>query len=85
MAEREFRRLEGRQETLEKERAEIIRKTEAAASDTETLAQLKIETEQVAEAKRKNDQMIAQTTKRLEELEQTIAMKSAMKRQSDMT
>jgi hypothetical protein len=79
--ESEFRRLEERGETLERERAEIVRKTEAAAGDAATLAQLKIETEQMAEAKRENDRLIAQATKRIEELEYTIAMQ----RQSDMT
>ena len=54
----------------EKERAEINRKTEAAASDTETQAQLKIEAEQMAEAKRTNDRPIAQTKKRLAEVEE---------------
>jgi hypothetical protein len=43
--ESEFRRLEERGETLERARAEIARKTEAAAGDAESLAQLKIETE----------------------------------------
>ncbi len=76
-----FRGLGEKRETLEQERAEILRRTEAAAGDTETLAQLKIETEWVAEAKRENDRLIAQTTKRLGELEETIAMQ----RQSDMT
>ncbi len=80
-AENEFRRLEETQETLDKERAEIIRKTEAAAGDSDTLAQLKIETEQVAEAKRKNDHLMAEATKQLDQLEETIAMQ----RQSDMT
>jgi signal transduction protein with GAF and PtsI domain len=76
----EFRSLDEKRATLEKERAEIIRKTEAAAGDTETLAQLKIEIEWVAEAKRENDRLIAQATKRIQELEHTIAMQ----RQSDM-
>jgi hypothetical protein len=79
--ESEFHRLEGRREALDKERAEIIRKTEAAAGDTETLAQLKIETDQVAEAKRENDWLIARTKKQLDTLEETIAMQ----RQSDIT
>jgi hypothetical protein len=76
-----FRGLSEKRETLEQERAEIIRRTEAAAGDTETLAQLKIETEWVTEAKRENDRLIAQTTKRLGELEETIAMQI----QNDMT
>lgn len=79
--ESELRRLEGRQETLEKEHVDIIRRTEAAVGDAETLAQLKIETEWVAEAKRENDRLIAQTTKQLGELEETIAMQI----QNDMT
>ena len=79
--ESEFRRLEGRQETLEKEQAEIIRKTEAAAGDMEILARLKIETKQVAEAKRMNDRLLVQTRKKLVEVEKIIAMQ----RQSDMT
>ncbi len=79
--ESEFRRLEGRQETLEKEQAEIIQKTEAAAGDIEILAQLKIETNQVAEAKRMNDRLLVQTKMKLVDLEKIIAMQ----RQSDMT
>ncbi len=79
--ESELRRLEGRQETLEKEQAEIIQKTETAAGDIEILAQLKIETNQVVEAKRMNDRLLAQTKKKLVDLEKIIAMQ----RQSDMT
>ena len=80
-AESEFRKLEGRQKDLEKKRAGIIRKIEAANGDAETLAQLNIEIEQVAEAKREIDQLMAEPKKQLETLEQTIAMQ----RQSDMT
>ncbi len=85
MAERdrigsEVRRLDGRQETLENERAEMVRKTEAAEGDMETLAQLKIETDQLAEAKRMNDRLVAQATTRLVEVENMIEMQ----RQSDM-
>jgi uncharacterized protein (DUF3084 family) len=79
--ESELARLDERQATLEKERAEITRKTEAAAGDTETLAQLKIETEQMVEAKHTNDRLIAQTKKRLAEVEEIIGMQE----QSDMT
>ena len=77
----EFRRHKERQDTLENERAEIIRKTEAAAGDMKTLALLKIETEQAAEAKRTNDRLVAQTAKRLREVEKVIEMQ----RQSDLT
>jgi hypothetical protein len=80
-AETELRRFEERGKTLERECDQIVRKTEAAAGDAETLAQLKIETEQVAEAKRENDRLIAEATKRIEEFEYTIEMQ----RQSDMT
>jgi hypothetical protein len=67
--------------SLENERAEIARKAEGATGDTETLSQLEIETEQMAEAKRKNDRLIKQATKRLMEVEGVIAMQI----QSDMT
>ncbi len=72
--ESELTKLEKRQADLEKERAEITLKSETATGNTETLAQLKIETEQVAEAKRQNDRLIDQTTKRYKELESTILM-----------
>jgi hypothetical protein len=66
--------LNERQVSLEKERAEITQKAETTTGDTATLAQLKIETEQVAEAKRQNDWLINQTTKRLTEVERSITM-----------
>lgn len=76
----EYRKLEGRLETLDNELAEMARKTEAAAGDMETLAQLKIETEQLAEAKHMIDRQIVQTKKRLTVIEKVIAMQI----QSDM-
>ena len=79
--EGELRGLEGEREALEKQRAGIKRRTEAAAGDGETLAKLTIETEQMTEAKRKNDWQIAQATKRFEAIEETIEMQI----QSDMT
>lgn len=79
--ESEFRRLEEKQEILEKEQTEINRQTEAAAGDTEALARIKIETEQMAEAKHANDRLMAQTKERLSELDEIIDMQ----RQSDMT
>lgn len=72
--EGELRELEGKQAVLENERAEIGRKTEAAAGDAETLAQIKIETEQMAEAQHTNDRIMALTKKRLAEIEETIGM-----------
>jgi hypothetical protein len=60
--------------TLENELVEIARKAESTADDTETPARLKIATEQVAEAKRQNDRLIAQTAKRLKEVEKIIIM-----------
>jgi hypothetical protein len=72
--ESELVELDERQVSLEKERAEITRKAETTTGDTESLAQLKIETEQVAEAQRQNDRLIDQKTKRLTEVERTIAM-----------
>ena len=79
--ESELAQLNERQVALDKERAETTRKTEAAAGDTEILAQLKIEAEQAAEAKRMNDRLIAQTAKRLVEVRKVIAMQE----QSDIT
>jgi hypothetical protein len=79
--ESELRGFEDRQGALEKERAEISRRTEAAAGDSGTLAQLKIELDQLAEAKREIDHSVSVTTKRLEEIESVIAMQE----QSDMT
>lgn len=76
----EFRKLEQKWESLENDRTELIQKTKAAAGNLEALAQLKIETEQVAEAKRMVDRQIAQTKKRLKEVEKIIAMQV----QSDM-
>jgi len=76
----EFRGLEGRLETLEKEQAEIVRKTEVAAGNTKTLDQLKIETEQMTEAKRMLDRQIVQKKKRLAEVSKVISMQV----QSDM-
>jgi hypothetical protein len=77
----ELAKLEKDNTSLEKERAEIARKSEGATGDTGTLSQLEIETEQMAEAKRKNDRLIKQATKRLMEVEGVIAMQI----QSDMT
>jgi len=77
----EFRALEGKLEILEKEQAEIVRKTEATAGDTETQAKLKIETEQITETKHLFDQQIVQKKKRLAEVNKIIAMQA----QSDMT
>jgi hypothetical protein len=79
--ESELRQFEERQETLEKEGAELLRQTKAAEDDEEALAKLKIELEQLAEAKRENDRSIEQSTKRLEEIESLIAMQE----QSDMS
>ena len=76
----EFRKLEQKWESLENDRTELIQKTKAAAGNLEALAKLKIETEQVAEAKRMVDRQIAQTKKRLKEVEKIIAMQV----QSDM-
>jgi hypothetical protein len=76
----ELAKLEKDNTSLEKERAEIARKSEGATGDTGTLSQLEIETEQMAEAKRKNDRLIKQATKRLMEVEGVIAMQV----QSDM-
>ena len=76
----EFRKLEQKWESLENDRTELNQKTKAAAGNLEALAQLKIETEQVAEAKRMVDRQIAQTKKRLKEVEKIIAMQV----QSDM-
>jgi len=78
--ESELRRLEGRQETLEKEQAEMVGKTDEAAGDTKTLARLKIEAEQLTEAKRMLDRQIGQKKKRLGELNKIISMQV----QSDM-
>ena len=78
--EGDFRRLEEKQADLEKTHVDLIRKTNAASDDAEALAQLKIEIEQTAEAKREIDRLIAQTARQMEMLEQTIAMQS----QSDM-
>ena len=72
--------LEKRLVSLENERAEITRKAETATGDTEALAQLKIESEQLAEAMRRNDRLIDQATKRLTDVEGAIAMLE----QSDM-
>lgn len=77
----ELTRLDEKKTTLEKGRAELDRKTEAAAGNVATLAQLNIEADQLAEAKRMNDQLIARTAKRLAEIEGVIAMQG----QSDMT
>jgi hypothetical protein len=70
----EFHGLEGKLETLEKEQAEIVRKTEVAAGNTETLARLKIETDQMTEAKRMIDRQIVEKKKRLGELNKIISM-----------
>jgi hypothetical protein len=70
----ELAQLKKTQVTLENEQAEITRKVESSAGDKETSAQLKIATEQVAEAKRQNDRLIAQTAKRLTEIEKIIIM-----------
>ena len=70
----ELVKLDEKQVNLEKERTEIAKKAEEVTGDTETLAQLKIETEQVAEAKRQNDRLIKQTEKRLMEVEKVISM-----------
>jgi uncharacterized protein (DUF3084 family) len=78
--EGELSNFEERREKLEKQRAEVVRKTEAAAGDDQALAQLKIELDQLAEATRENDRSIAETTKRLEEIDTLIAMQE----QSDM-
>jgi hypothetical protein len=79
--ESELRQFEERQETLEKEGAGLLGQTKAAEDDEEALAKLKIELEQLAEAKRENDRSIEQSTKRLEEIETLIAMQE----QSDMS
>jgi hypothetical protein len=76
----EFRGLEGRLETLEKEQAEMVGKTDEAAGDTKTLARLKIEAEQLTEAKRMLDRQIGQKKKRLAEVNHIISMQV----QSDM-
>jgi hypothetical protein len=77
----ELAKLDKNNMSLENERAEIAQKAKGATGDTETLSQLEIETEQMAEAKRKNDRLIKQATKRLMEVEGVIAMQI----QSDMT
>ncbi len=77
----ELAKLDKNNMSLENERAEIARKAKEATGDTETLSQLEIETEQMAEAKRKNDRLIKQATKRLMEVKGVIAMQI----QSDMT
>ncbi len=77
----ELAKLEKDNTSLEKERAEIARKSEGATGDTGTLSQLEIETEQMAEAKRKNDRLIKQATKRLMEVVGVITMQV----ESDMT
>ena len=77
----ELAKLDKDNMSLENERAEIARKAKGATGDTETLSQLEIETEQMAEAKRKKDRLIKQATKRLMEVEGVIAMQI----QSDMT
>jgi predicted nucleic acid-binding Zn-ribbon protein len=79
--ESELRQFEERQETLEKDGAGLLGQTKAAEDDEEALAKLKIELEQLAEAKRENDRSIEQSTKRLEEIETLIAMQE----QSDMS
>jgi hypothetical protein len=58
--EGELRELEGKQAVLE--------------NDAETLAQIKIETEQMVEAQHTNDRIMARTKKRLAEIEETIGM-----------
>ena len=78
--EGELRGFEKQQDALEKNGAELRRKSEAAAGDGNALAKLKIELDQLAEAKRENDRSIAQVTKRLDELDTLIAMQE----QSDM-
>ena len=72
--ERELAELKVKQASLEKERAQVARNAETAAGNTEALALLKIETEQMAEAKRQNDRLIDLTTKRLMDVEKNIAM-----------
>jgi hypothetical protein len=78
--EGELRGFEKQQDALEKNGAELRRKSEAAAGDSDALAKLKIELDQLAEAKRENDRLIAMATKRLEEIETLIGMQE----QSDM-
>jgi hypothetical protein len=72
--------LNKRRASLDEEQADIARKAETTTGDTATMAQLKIETEQVAEAKSQNDRLIDQATKRLKEVENTIFMQ----KQSDI-
>jgi hypothetical protein len=70
----EWTQLTERQAVLENERAEIAGKVNATAGDTQALARLKIENEQVDEAKRANDRLIAEKVKRLKEIEETIIL-----------
>ena len=72
--EKELAPLDEEKVKLEKEHAELAGKAEANAGDTEILAQIKIRTEQVIEAKRKNERLIAEVTERLKEVEENILM-----------
>ena len=77
----ELTRLDEKRAALEKQRAALDLKTEAAAGDVAALAKINIEASQLAEAKRLNDQALSQATKRLEDIEEVIAMQG----QSGMT
>ena len=77
----ELARLTEKQAALVQRRADLDRKTEAAAGDVATLAKINIEAGQLAEARRVNDQQVSRTEKRLEEIDTVIAMQG----QSDMT
>jgi len=70
-----------KEESLAKVEAEIARRTAAAAGDTKALAQLKVESDQTAEAKRLNTHQSAEARKRLQEIEKVIEMQA----ESDMS
>ncbi len=71
---RELALLYKRQLTLERKQFEIARKADATADDTEALSELKIATNQMAEAHQMNDRLIAHKAKRLKGVEKTIAI-----------
>lgn len=71
---RELVLLQKKQVALERKQAEIARKSETTAGDPNTLAQLKIATGQLLEAKQMNHRLILQKSKRLEGIEKSIAL-----------
>ena len=70
----ELAELDEKHLNLKRELAEIARKAEEAAGNAEGLSQLKIETEQLTEAKHMNDRMISETKKRFTVIEDIISM-----------